>query len=165
MTTFVLGTRRLYDWVHENAAVEGHPCDYTNDLVIASANRRLVAVNSAISVDLTGQVNSDSIGTRVYSGFGGQVDFLRAASRSEGGVPIVALPSAARDGKVSRIVPTLAEGAGVVTSRADVHWVVTEFGAVNLYGHGLRTRAELLASIAHPRFRDELQAAIRARFG
>lgn len=161
VTTFVLGTRRLYDWVHENPGVEAHPCDVTNDLVVASSNRRLVAINSAISVDLTGQVNSDSIGRRIWSGVGGQLDFLRAAARSDGGVPIVALPSTAKDGAVSRIVPVLAEGAGVVTTRADVHWVVTEHGAVNLYGRTLRARAELLASIAHPRFRDELLAAAR----
>lgn len=165
VTTFVLGTRRLYDWVHENPAVEAHPCDYTNDVLVASSNRKLVAVNSAISIDLSGQVNADSIGTRIYSGVGGQVDFLRAAARSEGGVPIVALPSTACGGTLSRVVPTLAEGAGVVTSRADVHWVVTEFGAVNLYGRSLRSRARLLASIAHPRFRDQLLATIEARFG
>jgi 4-hydroxybutyrate CoA-transferase len=161
VTTFVLGSRRLYDWVHENSAVEGHPCDYTNDLLVASSNDRLVAINS---VDLTGQVNADSIGTRIYSGVGGQVDFLRAAARSAGGVPIIALPATAKHGTVSRIVPALAEGAGVVTSRASVHWVVTEFGAVNLYGRSLRSRAELLASIAHPNFREDLLAAYRARF-
>jgi acyl-CoA hydrolase len=165
VTTFVLGTRRLYDWVHENPRVEAQPCDVTNDLVVASSNRRLVAINSAISVDLTGQVNSDSIGSRIYSGVGGQLDFLRAAARSEEGVPIVALPSTARGGTVSRIVPRLAEGAGVVTTRADVHWVVTEYGAVDLFGRTLLARAELLASIAHPQFRDELRAETRARFG
>ncbi len=130
----------------------------TNDIVVASSKPRLVAINSAISVDVTGQVNSDSIGRRIWSGFGGQVDFLRAAARSDGGVPILALPSTAKDGTSSRIVPTLAEGAGVVTSRADVHWVVTEYGAVNLYGRTLRARAELLASVAHPAFRDALLA-------
>lgn len=161
VTTFVLGTRRLYDWVHENPGVEAHPCDVTNDLVLASSNDRLVAINSAISVDLTGQVNSDSVGRRIWSGVGGQVDFLRAASRSAGGVPIIALPSTAKGGTLSRIVPVLAEGAGVVTTRADVHWVVTEYGAVNLHGRTLRARAELLASIAHPSFRDALLAAAR----
>ncbi|MEQ1500876.1 MAG: acetyl-CoA hydrolase/transferase C-terminal domain-containing protein [Myxococcota bacterium] len=160
VTTFVLGTRALYDWVDENPGIEAHPCDVTNDLGIASANRRLVAINSAISVDLTGQVNSDSIGPRIWSGFGGQVDFIRAASRSDGGVPIVALPSTAKNGTLSRIVPSLAAGAGIVTTRADVHWVVTEFGAVNLYGRSLRARAALLTSIAHPKFRDELTAAV-----
>ncbi|MEZ4237489.1 MAG: acetyl-CoA hydrolase/transferase C-terminal domain-containing protein [Myxococcota bacterium] len=158
VTTFILGTRKLYDWVHNNPVVEAHPCDHTNDLVVASSNDRLVAINSAVSVDLTGQVNSDSIGARIYSGVGGQVDFIRAAARSVGGVPIIALPSTACGGKVSRIVPRLAEGAGVVTTRADVHWVVTEYGAVNLFGEPLRRRAELLASIAHPDFRDGLLA-------
>ena len=156
VATFLLGSRDLYDWAHENPVLEGHPCDHTNALEVAAAHERLVAINSAISVDLTGQVNADSIGTRIFSGVGGQVDFLRAASRSEGGVPIIALPSTAKQGTVSRIVPTLAEGAGVVTSRADVHWVVTEHGAVNLYGRSLAERRELLCSIAHPDFREEL---------
>ncbi len=164
VTTFVLGTRRLYDWVDRNPVVEAHPCDHTNDLLVASSIPRLVAINSAISVDLTGQVNSDSMGTRIWSGVGGQLDFLRAASRSEGGVPILALPSTAKGGTLSRIVPALSEGAGVVTTRADVHWVVTEYGAVNLYGRALRERAELLTSIAHPRFRDELRDAFARRF-
>jgi len=164
VTTFVLGSRSLYDWVHNNAVVEAHPCDHTNDLFVASSNDRLVAINSAISVDLTGQVNSDSMGTQIYSGVGGQVDFLRAAARSAGGVPILALPSTARKGTVSRIVPCLAEGAGVVTSRADVHWVVTEYGAVNLYGRPLHDRAKKLMSIAHPDVRDELAEAWERRF-
>ncbi len=158
VTTFILGSRALYDWVHENPVIEAHPVDHTNLLAVAAQNRRLVALNSAISVDLTGQVNSDSIGGRIYSGVGGQLDFVRAAAASEGGVPIIALPSTARRGAVSRIVPTLAEGAGVVTTRADTHWVVTEYGAVNLYGRSLVERRELLASIAHPKFRDELLA-------
>ncbi|MCB9684877.1 MAG: acetyl-CoA hydrolase/transferase family protein [Alphaproteobacteria bacterium] len=164
VTTFVLGTRELYDWVDGNPAIEAHPCDHTNDLVVASSMPRLVAINSAISVDLTGQVNSDSMGTAIWSGVGGQLDFLRAAARSAGGVPIIALPSTAKGGTISRIVPTLRPGAGVVTTRADVHWVVTEHGAVNLYGRPLHERAELLVSIAEPRFRDELMAAFRARF-
>ena len=159
VTTFVLGSRELYDWVHENPVIEAHPCDHTNALPVAARNHRLVAINSAISVDLTGQVNSDSIGGRIYSGVGGQLDFLRAAAASEGGVPIVALPSTARKGTVSRIVPTLAQGAGVVTTRADVHWVVTEFGAVNLYGRSLDERRELLISVTHPDFRDPLRHA------
>lgn len=165
VTTFALGTRALYDWLHENPAVEAHPCDHTNDPFTAATQPRLVAINSAISVDLTGQVNSDSMGTRIWSGVGGQLDFLRAAARSVGGVPVLALPSTAKGGALSRIVPTLAEGAGVVTTRADVHWVVTEYGAVNLYGRGLQERAALLTSIAHPAFRDELTAAARARWG
>ncbi len=161
VTTFILGTRELYDWCHENPVVEAHPCDHTNDLIVASSNDRLVAINSAISVDLTGQVNSDSIGRRIYSGVGGQVDFIRAAARSTGGVPIIALPSTARGGALSRIVSTLALGAGVVTSRADVHWVVTEYGAVNLFGRSLHRRAEALISIAHPDHRDALANDLR----
>lgn len=157
VTTFALGSQRLYEWLHENAAVEAHPCDYTNDAGAAAKNHRLCAVNSAISVDLTGQVNSDSIGARIYSGVGGQVDFLRAAARSPGGRPIVALPATAAGGTVSRIVSTLAKGAGVVTSRADVHWVVTEYGAVDLFGKSLPQRAEALISIAHPEFRARLR--------
>ena len=162
--TFILGTKALYEWVHDNPQVESYPCDTTNDIFVAARNERLVAINSAISVDLGGQVNADSIGSRIYSGVGGQVDFIRAAWRSPGGQPIIALPSTAAGGKLSRIVPFLAEGAGVVTSRADVHWVVTEWGAARLHGRTLRERAEALVEIAHPRFRDELRAASRARF-
>lgn len=157
VTTFAMGTRALYDWLDQNAMVEAHPCDHTNDLVVAASNDRLIAINSAISVDLTGQVNSDSIGGRIYSGVGGQVDFVRAAMRSAGGRPIIALPSTAKGGTMSRIVPTLAEGAGVVTTRADVHTVVTEFGAAELWGRSLPERAEALIGIAHPRFRDALK--------
>jgi len=156
VTTFILGSRRLYDWVHENPRVEGHPCDYTNDLVVAAGNGNLVAINSALSIDVTGQVNADSVGSRIYSGVGGQLDFVRAAARSKGGVPIIAFPSTALGGTVSRIVPLLKHGAGVVTTRADVHWVVTEFGAVNLFGKSLAERRELLQSVAHPDFRHEL---------
>lgn len=123
----------------------------------------MVAVNSALEVDLTGQVCSDSIGPLPFSGVGGQVDFIRGAAHSEGGVPIIALPSTARGGQVSRIVPALKPGAGVVTSRADVRWVVTEFGAVNLHGRNLRQRAELLISIAHPAFREGLERAALTR--
>jgi acyl-CoA hydrolase len=123
----------------------------------------MVAINSALSVDLTGQVNSDSIGTSVYSGFGGQVDFIRGASRSKGGKPVIALPATAKDTAVSRIVDTLAPGAGVVTSRADVHYVVTEYGVASLFGRSLRERAQALINIAHPKFRDELKAAAKKR--
>ncbi|MCB9669246.1 MAG: acetyl-CoA hydrolase/transferase family protein [Alphaproteobacteria bacterium] len=164
VTTFVLGSRALYDWVHENPIVEAHPCDHTNDIEVASCNDRLVAINSAISVDLTGQVSSDSMGTRIYSGVGGQVDFIRAAARSRGGVPIIALPSTAQGGKVSRIVPVLAEGSGVVTNRSDVHWVVTEHGAVNLYGCTLKERASRLLRIAHPDFRPALEEGLRRHY-
>ena len=123
----------------------------------------MVAINSAISVDLTGQVNSDSIGTRIYSGFGGQVDFIRGAARSKGGKPIIALPATAKDGRLSRVVDMLAPGAGVVTTRADVHYVVTEYGVAQLWGRSLRQRAEALIGIAHPDFREELRAAARKR--
>ena len=159
VTTFILGSRKLYDWVHENPLVEAHPCDHTNDIDVASSHDDLVAINSAVSVDLSGQVNADSMGAKVYSGVGGQADFIRAAGRSRRGVPIIALPSTARAGTVSRIVPMLEPGAGVVTNRADVHWVVTEYGAVNLYGRSLRERAERLVSIAHPPFREGLREA------
>ena len=161
--TFAMGTRRLYDFLEDNPFVEAHPCDYVNDPRVIAANDHMVAINSALSVDLTGQVCSDSIGTRIYSGFGGQADFIRGASASKGGVPILALPSTASDGKVSRIVSTLAAGAGVVTTRADVRWLVTEHGAVHLFGKTLRERAALIISVAAPEFRDELQAAARAR--
>ena len=159
VTTFALGSKALYEWLHENPVVEAHPCDHTNDLFVAAQNERLVAINSAISVDLTGQINSDSIGGRIYSGVGGQLDFIRAAARSDGGVPIIALPSAASKGRISRIVPTLAKGAGVVTPRADAYYVVTEFGVAELWGRSLRQRAEALAAIAHPDFREELLAS------
>ncbi len=163
ITSFILGTRALYDWVHDNPGVEAYPIDYTNDIWHASANRRLVAVNSAISVDLTGQVNSDSIGMSVYSGVGGQVDFIRAAARSEGGVPIIALPSTTKKGAISRIAPFLAEGAGVVTSRASVRYVVTEHGVADLWGKSLRERAHALIGIADPAHWDALVEAAKRR--
>jgi 4-hydroxybutyrate CoA-transferase len=153
---FVLGTRKLFDFLRDNPFFEFHPIRYVNDPFVVARNDRMVAINSAIQVDLTGQVCSDSIGTRPYSGFGGQVDFLRGAARSKGGLPIIALPATAKGGTISRIVPSPDIGTGVVTSRADVHYVVTEFGAAYLHGKTLRQRAEALIAIAHPRFRDEL---------
>jgi acyl-CoA hydrolase/RimJ/RimL family protein N-acetyltransferase len=159
ITSFCMGTRALYDWVHENPHVLFFPSDYTNDPGVIRQNDNMVAINSAIAVDLTGQVCADSIGNRFYSGIGGQVDFLRGAARSRGGRPIIALPSTARrpDGKVlSRIVTSLAEGAGVVTSRGDVHYVVTEYGIASLHGASVTERARALIEIAHPDFRDEL---------
>jgi acetyl-CoA hydrolase len=163
VTSFVIGTRKAFDFVDNNPFMEFHPNEYVNDPFIVARNDHMVAINSAISIDLTGQVCADSIGTRVYSGFGGQLDFVRGAARSEGGVPIIALPSTARDGEVSRITDTLLEGAGVVTTRADVHYVVTEFGIANLYGKSLRERARELIDIAHPDFRDELERTANER--
>ncbi len=163
VTTFALGSAALYDFLDNNPFIEAHPVDYVNDPFIASQNERLVAVNSALEVDLTGQVCSDSIGPTIYSGFGGQVDFIRAAARSKGGKPIIALPSTAKNGTLSRIVPMLKPGSGVVTSRADVHYVVTEHGVANLFGKNLRQRAEALIAIADPAFHAELEDAARAR--
>ena len=159
VTSFVNGSRRLFDFVHDNLAVEFHPCDHTNDTARIRRNDNVVAINSAIEVDLSGQVCADSIGHRIYSGIGGQMDFIRGSALSLGGKPIIGLPSTAARGKVSRIVPTLAPGAGVVTTRGHVHWIVTEYGAVNLFGLSLRQRAEALISIAHPDFRAELRRA------
>lgn len=159
--SFVMGTRALYDFVDDNPFVESYGNEFVNDPFNISKNDRMVAVNSAIQVDLTGQVNSDSVGSRPYSGIGGQVDFIRGAARSKGGRPIIALPSTAKGGTLSRITPMLMEGAGVVTSRGDVHYVVTEHGVANLYAKGIRERARALIDIAHPKFRDELEARAR----
>ncbi len=153
---FVLGTKRLFDFVDNNPIFEFHPSSYTNDPVLISRNDHMVAVNSALQVDLTGQVCADSIGTYFYSGIGGQVDFMRGASRSRGGKPIITLPSTAKNGTISRIVPMLDPGAGVVTSRGTVHYVVTEYGVAYLHGRTIRQRAEALIQIAHPQFRKEL---------
>jgi 4-hydroxybutyrate CoA-transferase len=153
---FVLGTRRLFEFMNDNPIFEMRPTRYTNDPFVIARNDRMIAINSAIQVDLTGQVCADSIGTRPYSGFGGQVDFTRGAARSNGGKPIIALPSTAKNGAVSRICPILDPGAGVVTSRADVHYVVTEYGIAYLHGKTLRQRAEALIAIAHPKFHNEL---------
>ena len=163
VTGFLLGTQRLFDFVHDNPVVEMHPTSYTNDPFVIAQNDRMVALNSAIEVDLTGQVCSDSIGTRFYSGFGGQTDFIRGASRSRGGKPIIALPSTAAKGKASRIVSVLSPGAGVVTTRADVRWIITEYGAAYLFGKTVRERARALINIAHPDFREELERAARER--
>ena len=156
---FVLGTRRLYDFVDDNPIVELHPSEYVNDPFNIAKNDRMVSINSAIQVDLTGQVCADSIGTRLYSGVGGQVDFVRGAARSKGGMPIIAFPSTARGGQISRIVPTLEKGAGVVTTRNDVHYIATEYGVAELYGRTIRERAMALVEIAHPKFRAELAEA------
>jgi acyl-CoA hydrolase len=156
VTSFVIGSKRLFDFVNDNPMVEFHSCDRTNDTALIGRNPRVTAINSAIQIDLTGQVCADSIGHRIYSGIGGQMDFIRGAARSRGGKPIIALPATAAGGRLSRIVWELEPGAGVVTTRGHVHWVVTEYGAVNLHGLTLRERAEALISITHPDFRAEL---------
>jgi 4-hydroxybutyrate CoA-transferase len=156
---FMLGTRQLYDFVNDNPIVEMHPTEYVNDPFIISRNDRMVAINSAIEVDLTGQVCSDSIGSRLYSGVGGQVDFIYGASRSKGGIPIIALPSTAtvKGQVVSKIAPLLKMGAGVVTTRNHVRYIVTEHGVANLYAKNLRQRARALINIAAPEFREDLE--------
>ena len=162
VTSFVLGSQPLFDFIDNNPAMEFRPTQFTNDPFTIARNRMMIAINSAIEVDLTGQVCADTIGYRFYSGFGGQVDFIRGAARSEGGKPIIALPSTAKNGTISRITPKLMEGAGVTTTRGDVHYVITEFGVVNLHGRTVRQRAELLIGIAHPSFREELEAFAKA---
>jgi acetyl-CoA hydrolase len=151
---FILGTKRLYDWVHNNPLIEFLRTEYVNDPFVISQNHRMVAINSAIEVDLTGQICADSIGTKLYSGVGGQLDFIYGSSRSKGGVPIIALPSKAKE--ISRIVPTLKTGAGVVTTRNHIQYVVTEYGVAPLYGKTIRERAQALINIAHPEFREDL---------
>jgi acetyl-CoA hydrolase len=157
---FIIGSHRLYEWVDDNPLIEMHPTEYVNDPFVIAQNERQVAINSAIEVDLTGQVCADSIGPKLYSGVGGQLDFIYGASRSKGGVPIIALPSTTtlRDGTcISRIVSMLKPGAGVVTTRNHVRYVVTEYGVADLYGKTIRQRAQALINIAHPQFRDELR--------
>jgi 4-hydroxybutyrate CoA-transferase len=161
--SFVLGTRRLYEFIDNNPVFEFHPSCYTNDPFIISRNDRMVAINSALEVDITGQVCADSLGYSLYSGIGGQVDFIRGAARSRGGKPIIALPATAKDETVSRIVPHVQEGAGIVTSRGDVHYVVTEYGTAYLHGKPISERCRALIGIAHPNFREELEKAARAR--
>ncbi len=153
---FMLGTKRLYAWVDDNPLIDLHRTEYVNDPFVIAQNHRQVAINSAIEVDLTGQVCADSIGPKLYSGVGGQLDFIYGASLSDGGVPIIALPATAKGGSLSRIVPMLKQGAGVVTSRYHVHYVVTEYGVADLYGKTIRQRAQALTSVAAPQFRDEL---------
>jgi acetyl-CoA hydrolase len=179
---FVLGSRELYRWLDHNPLVELYPTETVNDPCVIGQNYRQVAINGAIEIDLTGQVCADSLGPRFFSGVGGQLDFIYGASRSEGGVPIIALPSTAKEGEISRIVSTLTPGAGVVTAkegeisrivstltpgagvvttRNHIHWIVTEYGAVNLYGQSIRRRVQALIGIAHPRFRDILRHEAR----
>lgn len=163
VTGFLAGTRKLYDFVHDNPSVRVMDIGYVNDTSVIRQNPKVTAINSAIELDLTGQVCADSIGTYQFSGIGGQMDFIRGASLSEDGKPIIALPSITSKG-ASRIVPFLKEGAGVVTTRGHVHWVVTEFGIVNLFGKNLKQRAKALISIAHPDHRDALEQAYFERF-
>jgi len=153
---FAIGGKQLFDFVDNNPIFEFHPTAYTNNPELIARNDNMVAINSALQIDLTGQVCSDSIGNHFYSGIGGQVDFLRGASRSKGGKPIIAIPSSAKDGTISRIVPMLSPGAGVVTSRGLVRYVVTEYGVAYLHGKSIRERAKALIDVAHPKFRDEL---------
>jgi acyl-CoA hydrolase len=164
ITSFCFGTRELYDFVDNNPHVEFHPSEYVNLPVNIASNDKMISINSAIEIDLTGQVVADSIGHRFYSGIGGQVDFIRGAGMSLGGKPIIALPSTAAGGKVSRIVPRLSEGSGVVTSRGDVHYVVTEYGIATLRGRSIRERALELIQVAHPDFRDALMEEVREHF-
>jgi acyl-CoA hydrolase len=164
VSTFMMGSRRLYDFVNDNPMVEMRPVDYTNDTAVIRRFRRMTAINSALSVDLTGQVSADSIGTRFYSGVGGQMDFMRGAALAPEGRAIIALPSTAAGGSVSRICGVLPEGAGVVTSRAHVRTVVTEYGVAELFGRSVRERAHALIGIAHPDFRDELLHQARTRY-
>jgi acyl-CoA hydrolase len=164
VSTFMMGSRRLYEFVNDNPMVEMRPVDYTNDTAVIRRFRRMTAINSALSVDLTGQVSADSIGTRFYSGVGGQMDFMRGAALAPEGRAIIALPSTAAGGSVSRICGVLPEGAGVVTSRAHVRTVVTEYGVAELFGRSVRERAHALIGIAHPDFRDELLHQARTRY-
>jgi GNAT superfamily N-acetyltransferase len=163
VSSFCFGTRRLYDYLHDNPAFEFRPTEFTNDPLQIARNPKMIAISSALEIDLTGQVCADSIGSRFYSGFGGQLDFMRGAARSEGGKPIIALPSTAKNGTISRIAPILQPGAGVVTTRADVHYVITEYGVADLHGKTVRERALALINIAHPDFREDLLRAARER--
>ncbi|MFN3200797.1 MAG: GNAT family N-acetyltransferase [Bradymonadia bacterium] len=163
VTSFAMGTRRLYRWMHDNPIVEMRPSEFTNDPFTIARHERMIAINSALAVDLTGQVAADTLMGRFFSGIGGQVDFIRGAARSQGGRPIIALPSTAKKGQVSKITPAFEEGAGVVTSRGDVHYVVTEYGVAELWGKSIRERAMALIDIAHPDHRGELLAAAKRR--
>ena len=163
VASLCMGSRRLYDYIDNNDFFQFQPSEYVNDPFVISQHDRMVSISSALEVDLTGQVCSDSLGYRFYSGIGGQVDFMRGSARSRGGKPIIVLPSTAQDGKVSRIVPKLKEGAGVVTTRGDVHYVVTEYGIAYLHGKGIQQRVLSLIDIAHPKFRNQLIKAAKAQ--
>jgi acyl-CoA hydrolase len=163
VTSFIMGSRRLYEWVHDNPLVEMRGSGFTNDPSQIARNDDMIAINSALAVDLTGQVAADTVRGKFFSGIGGQVDFIRGAARSRGGKPVIALPSTAKGGTVSRIQAVFEEGAGVVTSRGDIHYVVTEYGIADLWGRNISQRAQALAAIAHPDFRSELLAAAKRR--
>ena len=156
MAGFLFGSKRLYHFIEDNPFVEMHPTDYVNDPFVIARNEKMVSINSAIEVDLTGQVAADSIGPAFYSGVGGQLDFIRGAGRSKDGKPIIALPASTKGGTISRIVSTLKPGAGVTTTRNDVHYVATEFGVAHLYGKTVRQRVQAMIAIADPAFREEL---------
>jgi acetyl-CoA hydrolase len=158
---FVLGTHKLYRYINDNPFFEFHPTEYVNDPYVIQRNDRMVSINSALEVDLTGQVCADSIGAKFYSGVGGQLDFVRGATRSKGGKSIIALPSTARNDTITRIVPALKPGAGVTTTRNDVHYIVTEFGVADLWGHTIAERVQALVNVAHPNFREDLLAYAR----
>lgn len=164
VSTFILGSSKVYDFADDNPNVCLMDVGFVNDTSVIRRNPRVVSINSAIELDLTGQICADSIGTYQYSGIGGQMDFMRGASLSEGGKPIIAIPSTTKKG-ASRIVPFLHAGAGVVTTRGHVHYVVTEYGVVNLYGKNMEQRAKMLISIAHPDHRAQLDKAYHERFG
>lgn len=164
VTCFAMGTQKLYDFIDDNPSIHFKEAAYTNDTALIRRNPKVTAINSAIEIDLTGQVCADSIGMYQYSGVGGQMDFIRGASLSEGGKPIIAMPSVTNKG-ISKITPFLKEGASVTTTRAHVHYIVTEYGVVNLYGKGLKERAKALISIAHPDHREMLERAAKERFG
>ena len=163
MATFLMGTKRLYDFANNNPAVELQSVDYINDPYVVGQHEKMISINSALQVDLMGQVNAEMIGSRQFSGVGGQVDFIRGASRSKGGKSIIALPSTASGGKISRIACALDTGAAVTTSRNDVHYVVTEYGVADLRGKSLEKRAQALIAISHPDFRDKLTAEAKEK--
>jgi len=164
VASFLMGTQKLYDFIDDNPMVLMMDVAHTNSVANVRKNHRVTAINSALAVDITGQVCADSIGTTHYSGVGGQIDFIRGAGYSKNGLPIIAMPSVTGKGR-SKISPTLMEGSGVVTTRANIHWLVTEYGAVNLYGHPLQKRAKLITSVAHPDHRESLEKAAFERFG
>jgi 4-hydroxybutyrate CoA-transferase len=165
IVTFMMGSREFYDWVHDNPVIEMHPVDYTNNPFIIAQNEKMVSINSGLEVDLMGQVAADTMGTRQFSGVGGQVDFVRGASLSAGGKSIIALPSTAKGGEVSRIVTALEPGTSVTTSRNDVDYIVTEFGAISLRGKSVQERIKGLINVAHPDFRESLERGSFEMYG